>query len=273
VEHCVTEVTSGIDLVAEQIRIAAGEPLSFRQEEVALRGTGIECRLYAEDPARGFAPSVGRITAARFPGGPWVREDRGFEAGDEITPYYDGMLGKLIVWGPSREIAIARTLRALGEYRFGGVRTNVPLLRWVVDCSAFRDLSYDTKYMEREFRPELAPPEPCFEVSAETAPSEARPSRTEAAPGAAPATTALKVDVYLYQRTTPGVEFDYLIHAVPSPDGGVQAIPLSPADRRWADPADRRSGPTAAAAVDALVREVLEEKMPDEIFPELTVSY
>ena len=84
---------------------------------------------------------------------------------------------------------------------------------------------------------------------------------------------ARKVDLYLYQRTTPGVEFDYLIHVVPGPDGGVQAIPLAPGDRRWADPPDRRSGSTADEAVAALVSEVLEQKMPDEIFPEITVSY
>ena len=81
------------------------------------------------------------------------------------------------------------------------------------------------------------------------------------------------MDLYLYQRTTPGVEFDYLIHVVPGPDGGVQAIPLAPGDRRWADPPDRRSGSTADEAVAALVSEVLEQKMPDEIFPEITVSY
>jgi acetyl-CoA carboxylase biotin carboxylase subunit len=272
VEHCVSEVTSGIDLVAEQIRIASGEPLSIRQEDVALRGTAIECRVYAEDPSRGFAPSVGRISAARFPAGPWVREDRGFEPGDLITPYYDGMLGKLIVWGPSRDVAIARTLRALGEYRFAGIRTNVALLRWLVDSPAFRELSYDTKFMEREVRSELLPPDPPFEVAAE-APSASEPARGETAVAATSATTARKVDLYLYRRTTPGLEFDYLIHAVPTADGGVQAIPLSPGDRRWADPTDRRSGPTADAAVDALVREVLEQKMPDEIFPEITVSY
>jgi acetyl/propionyl-CoA carboxylase alpha subunit len=281
VEHCVSEVTSGIDLVAEQICIASGEPLSLRQQDVALRGTAIECRIYAEDPSRSFAPSVGRITAARFPAGPWVREDRGFDAGDRITPYYDGMLGKLIVWGPTRDVAIARTLRALGEYRFAGIKTNVSLLRWLVDSSAFRELAFDTKFMEREVRAELLPPDPPFEVApeapaeapTEVAPSAARPAAAEAAPRATASMAARKLDLYLYQRTTPGVEFDYLIHAVPGPDGAVQAIPLSPGDRRWADPADRRSGATAEEAVDTLVREVLERKMPDEIFPEIVVSY
>lgn len=158
VEHCVTEAVSGIDLVVEQLRIASGEPLSFRQKDVVLRGTAIEARVYAEDPARKFLPSPGRITAARFPAGPWVREDRGVEAGDAITTHYDGLLAKLVVWGATREQAIARTSRALAEYRIEGVATNVTFLRWLVATDAFRTLGYDTRYVEREFRPELLVP-------------------------------------------------------------------------------------------------------------------
>jgi acetyl/propionyl-CoA carboxylase alpha subunit len=151
VEHCVTEVVSGIDLVAEQLRIAAGERLSFSQEQVELRGAAIEARVYAEDPARKFMPSPGKIGAARFPSGPWVREDRGFEAGSEITPFYDGMIAKLVVWGPTRDVAIARTLRALHEYAIEGVRTNVALLERVLDSQAFRGVAHDTRFVEREF--------------------------------------------------------------------------------------------------------------------------
>jgi acetyl/propionyl-CoA carboxylase alpha subunit len=133
VEHCVSEAVSSIDLVAEQLRIASGEPLSMSQAEVVLRGSAIETRVYAEDPLNKFMPCPGRITAARFPTGPWVREDRGFEAGGEITPYYDGMIAKLVVWGPTRDMAIARTLRALREYEVEGIRTNLKLLRWLVE--------------------------------------------------------------------------------------------------------------------------------------------
>lgn len=150
VEHCVSEAVSGIDLVTEQLRIAAGEPLSIGQSDVLLRGTAIETRLYAEDPDKRFMPSPGRITAARFPAGPWVREDRGFEAGDAITPFYDGLIAKLVVWGPTRELAIARTLRALHEYKLEGIRTNLELLRWLVSSTAFREVTHDTGFVERE---------------------------------------------------------------------------------------------------------------------------
>jgi acetyl/propionyl-CoA carboxylase alpha subunit len=151
VEHCVTEAVTGIDLVVEQLRIAAGEPLSFTQAQVELRGVAIEARVYAEDPARKFMPSPGKIGAARFPSGPWVREDRGFEAGSEITPFYDGMIAKLVVWGPTRDVAIARALRALHEYSLEGVRSNVAFLQRVLDSQAFRSIAHDTGFVEREF--------------------------------------------------------------------------------------------------------------------------
>jgi acetyl-CoA carboxylase biotin carboxylase subunit len=155
VEHCVTEAVSGIDLVAEQLQIAAGKPCSMTQDEVVLRGAAVEVRVYAEDPARKFMPSPGRITAARFPAGPWVREDRGFEVGDEVTPFYDGLISKLVSWGPSREIAIARCQRALREYEVDGVRTNLKFLRWVLSAQKFREVEHDTGFVEREFRPEF----------------------------------------------------------------------------------------------------------------------
>jgi acetyl-CoA carboxylase biotin carboxylase subunit len=155
VEHCVTEMASGLDLVAEQLRIAAGEPLSVTQEQVALRGAAIELRVYAEDPTKKFMPAPGKIVAARFPAGPWIREDRGFEAGDQVTPFYDGLVAKLIAWGPTREQAIARALRALAEYRLEGLRTNLGLLRWALQAPAFLEVRHDTGFLEREFRPEL----------------------------------------------------------------------------------------------------------------------
>ncbi len=155
VEHCVSEVVSGLDLVAEQLRVAAGEPLSARQHEVSLRGSALECRLYAEDPKKRFFPSPGPITAARFPGGPWVREDRGYDAGDQVTPFYDGLIAKLVVWGPTREQAIARSLRALHEYRIEGIRTNLALLRWLLQSEAFRSAQHDTGFVERELKPEM----------------------------------------------------------------------------------------------------------------------
>jgi acetyl-CoA carboxylase, biotin carboxylase subunit len=155
VEHCVTEMVSGIDLVAEQLRIAAGEALSFSQDEIVLRGAAVQARVYAEDPARRFMPAPGRIGRARFPAGPFIREDRGYEAGQEITPFYDGMIAKLLAWGPTREVAIARCQRALREYELEGIRTNLGLLRWALDTPGFRQVAHDTGFLEREFKPEF----------------------------------------------------------------------------------------------------------------------
>ncbi|MGI8781111.1 MAG: acetyl-CoA carboxylase biotin carboxylase subunit, partial [Solirubrobacteraceae bacterium] len=126
VEHCVTEATTGIDIVREQIRIAAGEPLSVGQDEVVLRGHAIECRINAEDASRNFAPAPGTVTHYREPAGPGVRVDSGVVAGSEITPLYDPMVAKLIVWDSDRETATRRMARALEEFEVGGVKTLIP---------------------------------------------------------------------------------------------------------------------------------------------------
>ena len=159
VEHCVTEAASGVDLVVEQLRIAAGERLSVTQQQVQLQGAALELRVYAENVPKGFLPSPGTIGAGRFPAGPWIRDDRGFEIGSAITPFYDGMVGKLIVWGPTRDVAIARALRALHEYRLDGLRTNLALLKHLLVCDAFRQVTHDTGFVERELKsvlPQLA---------------------------------------------------------------------------------------------------------------------
>src|SRR5690349_4315950 len=126
VEHCVTEMVSGIDIVREQIRIAAGEEISVKQDEVDLRGQSIECRINAEDAAKNFAPAPGTITAYFEPSGPGVRVDSGVVAGSEISPMYDPMIAKLIVWDEDREKATARMIRALGEYKLDGVKSLIP---------------------------------------------------------------------------------------------------------------------------------------------------
>jgi acetyl-CoA/propionyl-CoA carboxylase biotin carboxyl carrier protein len=126
VEHCVTEMTTGVDIVQEGIRAAAGEPLSVAQDEVVLRGHAIECRINAEDASKNFAPAPGRITTYREPAGPGVRVDSGVGPGSEITPMYDPMVAKLIVWDADRERATRRMLRALGEYEIGGLKTLIP---------------------------------------------------------------------------------------------------------------------------------------------------
>src|SRR5205807_9377412 len=126
VEHCVTEMVTGIDIVKEGIRVAAGEPLSITQDEVKLRGHAIECRINAEDASKNFAPAPGRIGSYIEPAGPGVRVDSGVEAGSEITPMYDPVVSKLIVWDVDREQATARMIRALAEYRIGNLKTLIP---------------------------------------------------------------------------------------------------------------------------------------------------
>jgi acetyl-CoA/propionyl-CoA carboxylase, biotin carboxylase, biotin carboxyl carrier protein len=126
VEHCVTEMTTGIDIVKEGIRAAAGEPLAYKQEDIQLRGHAIECRINAEDASRNFAPAPGKIGAYREPTGPGVRVDSGVGAGGEVSPMYDPMVAKLIVWDADREQATRRMLRALSEYEIEGLKTLIP---------------------------------------------------------------------------------------------------------------------------------------------------
>jgi acetyl-CoA/propionyl-CoA carboxylase biotin carboxyl carrier protein len=126
VEHCVTEMVTGIDIVREQVRIAAGEPLSIAQDEMEMRGHAIECRINAEAAHKKFAPAPGKVGAYLEPSGPGVRVDSGLEAGGEVTPLYDPMVAKLITWDVDREKATARMIRALGEYRVEGLTTLIP---------------------------------------------------------------------------------------------------------------------------------------------------
>ncbi len=149
VEHPVTEMVSGLDLVAEQIRIASGEPLSFTQADLVCRGHSIECRINAEDPAGGrFLPSPGRITRMTVPNGPWTRLDSGYEAGDEISQYYDNLMGKLVVWAPDRDQARARMLRALDELRIEGVATTIPAHKLILSHPDFASAVHSTKWIE-----------------------------------------------------------------------------------------------------------------------------
>ncbi len=148
VEHPVTEMITGIDLVQEQIRVAAGLPLSFTQEDITFKGHAIECRINAEDPDT-FMPSPGKIAELHAPGGMGVRWDSHAYAGYAIPPYYDSLIGKLIVHAPSREEAIIRMKRALREAAFGGVKTVIPLHERMLDAASFRDGSYTIKWLER----------------------------------------------------------------------------------------------------------------------------
>jgi acetyl/propionyl-CoA carboxylase alpha subunit len=156
VEHPVTELVTGLDLVAEQVRVAAGEPLGYRQQDVVARGWAIECRISAEDPANRFYPSTGRVLALRAPAGPGVRLDSGIEAGMEVGVHYDPLLAKLITWGADREQARRRMRRALDEYLILGLKTTIPFHRWLLDHPAFRAGQMDTGFLEREWRPDAA---------------------------------------------------------------------------------------------------------------------
>ena len=149
VEHPVTELVTGHDLVHLQIAIAQGEPLPFSQQDVHLRGHAIECRVYAEDPDNGFMPSPGRIARLLQPGGPGIREDSGIYEGWVVPMDYDPMLSKLIAYAPTRELAIARLLRALNEYVIGGIRTNLGLFRRILRDPDFRAGRMDTGYLDR----------------------------------------------------------------------------------------------------------------------------
>jgi acetyl-CoA carboxylase biotin carboxylase subunit len=154
VEHPVTEWVVGVDLVAAMVRVAAGEPLPFRQEDLRQRGHAIEFRIYAEDPWRDFAPSLGRVIRLQPPQGAGVRNDLGIREGYEIPIYYDPLLAKLIVYGEGRAAAIARGRRALAEYRLLGFAHNVPLHQWVLQQPEFLAGRYSTHFLGERFKPD-----------------------------------------------------------------------------------------------------------------------
>jgi acetyl-CoA/propionyl-CoA carboxylase biotin carboxyl carrier protein len=164
VEHCVTEMVTGIDIVREQIKIAAGEELSFGQDEVVIRGHSIECRINAEDAAKNFAPAPGRIGSYIEPAGPFVRVDSGLEEGYEVLPLYDPMIAKLIVWDVDRQASTKRMLRALGEYRIEDVKTLIPFHRALLSTEQWargetcRDLLENREWLDQLAFP--APPKP-----------------------------------------------------------------------------------------------------------------
>ena len=148
VEHPVTEAVLGLDMVEWQLRIAAGEPLTLQQQDVQPRGHAVECRIYAEDPYRDFAPSTGTLLLWRPPGGPGLRLDSGVAEGQEVSIYYDPMLAKLTAWAPTREFSLRRMEVALSQFQVLGVVTNIPLLRAVVRHPQFQRGEYDTGFLE-----------------------------------------------------------------------------------------------------------------------------
>ncbi len=221
VEHTVTEEVTGIDLVKAQLRVAAGEPLPWGQDDIALRGHAIECRINAEDPARGFAPTPGTISLYREPGGPGVRIDGAVEAGATISPRYDSLIAKLIARGADRAEAIARMERALGEYAIGGVASTIPFHRAVLAHPVFLAGDASTDWIERDG------------VGRDLAPQEIAPAGEEGQPEPAERRYTLEVN---------GKRFAVRLH---DEDGAAPGAP-QPARPR---PAAARGGrrPTAAA--------------------------
>ncbi len=227
VEHTVTEMATGIDIVREQIRIAAGQALSFAQEDVQLRGCAIECRINAEAAHKKFAPAPGRITTYREPAGPGVRVDSGVEPGAEISPMYDPMVAKLIVWDADREAATARMLRALGEYEVGGLTTLIPFHKALLSSEQWqnaetcRDLIEDPKWLKS-----LAPEEPA-----------AAPTGAEQDQDKVERDYTVEVDSRRFNVKVIG----------PPPAGGVVPAGTNSGGARQAPRRDRASGASAAA--------------------------
>jgi acetyl-CoA carboxylase biotin carboxylase subunit len=194
VEHPVTEMVYGVDLVREQLRIALGHPMRLPDRALHPRGWAIECRITSEDPANGFLPGNGTLRYLRLPGGPGIRWDGGYEAGDEVTLYYDSLLGKLVAWGGDRAEALARLRRALDELIVVGVPTSLPFHRRLLADGEFIRGEIDTQFAER--RTDLLNPVPDIEalgiaaVAAALAEDEVRRARKPAVAEDAAAHTA-----------------------------------------------------------------------------------
>ncbi|MBX3008235.1 MAG: acetyl-CoA carboxylase biotin carboxylase subunit [Melioribacteraceae bacterium] len=155
VEHPVTEMITGVDLVKEQIKIAQGEKLNLKQEDLKINGHAIECRIYAEDPENNFAPSIGKILYHRLTSGPGIRIERGVDIQSDVPIYYDPLLSKVVAWGRDREEAIIRMKRALTEYQISGVITNIPVFNWILKQGEFLDGSFDINFLDQKFIPLL----------------------------------------------------------------------------------------------------------------------
>jgi acetyl/propionyl-CoA carboxylase alpha subunit len=153
VEHPVTEMITGLDLVAEQIKVARGEKLSFAQEDLKINGHAFEVRVYAEDPENNFLPDIGKLSTYRLPKGEGIRVDDSMEEGMNIPIYYDPMISKLIAWGKSREEAIERMLKAIDDYQINGVETTLSFCRFAINHDAFRRGEFDTHFVAKYFDP------------------------------------------------------------------------------------------------------------------------
>lgn len=249
VEHPVTEVVTGVDLVELQLRVAQGEPIPYAQSDITTTGHAIEFRIYAEDPLKNFAPAIGRIAALNRPTAPFIREDYGCEAGDEISPHYDAMISKLIVSGATRAEAIERSIQALTEYSVSGLATTLDFHRWILREPAFRRGGFDIGFVERTFSAES--------VRALRA-SEVRDPRHRP-----PVGSAEVVEFFRYQATT--FACTYLIEVTHRASGVFAARPCSPSGE-YAPAKFCRASNGLETALRVLEREVLEVVPPEELF-------
>jgi acetyl/propionyl-CoA carboxylase alpha subunit len=154
VEHCVTEMITGIDLVKEQINVARGKKLSFTQDDLKINGHALELRVCAEDPLNNFLPDTGKLEMYRVPKGPGIRVDDGFEEGLDVPVFYDSMIAKLVAYAATRDEAIDRLCRAIDEYYVQGIQTTLSFGKWAVQTEPFRTGKFDTKFIEKHYKPE-----------------------------------------------------------------------------------------------------------------------
>jgi 3-methylcrotonyl-CoA carboxylase alpha subunit len=260
VEHPVTEAVTGIDLVEWQFRIAAGEPVPLRQQEISLTGHAIEARLYAENPAKGFLPSTGTLHFLHLPEGEGVRVDSGVRAGDPVTPFYDAMLAKIIAWGEDRETACARLLRALADTALVGVATNLGLLARIVADPEFAAGGVDTGFIERRRATLLAPPGPVPDLARAAAALWRLLARQDAANGPDP---WARVDGWRLNLTPApqslifrcGAE-QWTASARRAATGWQLGLGEGPSDRVWAAEAERAADGRLVVALDGARRTV-----------------
>ena len=154
VEHCVTEMITGVDLVREQIRVARGETLGYTQNDLRINGHAIELRICAEDPLNNFLPDIGKLQVYKRPQGPGIRVDDGYEEGMDIPIHYDPMIGKLIAWGETRDVAIERLTRAIEDFRINGIETTLPFGKWAIHQPAYKAGKFDTHFIAKYYKPE-----------------------------------------------------------------------------------------------------------------------
>lgn len=250
VEHPVTEMVAGVDLVQLQLKVAQGEPIPWEQKDIRFSGHAIEFRIYAEDPENNFSPSKGRITKLRQPQAPYIREDGSIEEGDDIVLFYDAMLSKLIVSGKDRAEAIARAYAALRTYEIEGLATTIPFHRWLLRNSPFRSSPLDIGYIGRQFSKESLRE---LEVGEVVDPAHV-----------APIGGAHKVENFEYHSAQ--FNADYRVEIVHRPDGLFLFAPISK-DGARPDPRFCRLSNGRSAGIQSLISEVLETVAPSDIFP------